>query len=82
MRITIDIPDKLHSELKREAARGGSTMREIIIRALKSDLRNNEKDALKRRLPLIPSKTPGTLRLDNNKFTTLSNFPESDDLMP
>ena len=75
MRISIDIPDKLHSELKRTASREGSTMREIIIRALKSDIRSNEKRASKICLPIIPSKTPGKLKLNNRKIYDLIDFP-------
>jgi plasmid stability protein len=34
MRVTIDIPDAIHAELKRRAAAEGTTMRALILRAI------------------------------------------------
>lgn len=74
-RITIDIPDELHSELKRVAAQEGSTIRELVIRALEREIRGDEVRTSKINLPIIPSKTPGTLKLNNKKIFDLIGFP-------
>ena len=47
MRVTIDIPDAIHAELKRRAAAEGTTMRALILRAIDEVLRENRE---KRRL--------------------------------
>jgi hypothetical protein len=41
MRVTIDIPDAIHAELKRRAAAEGTTMRALILRAIDEVLREN-----------------------------------------
>lgn len=75
MRISIDIPDKLHSELKRTAAREGLTIRELVIRALTNDLHTDDLRISKVNLPILTSKTPGKLKLDNRKIYDLIEFP-------
>jgi hypothetical protein len=47
MRVTIDIPDAIHAELKRRAAAEGTTMRALILRAIDEILRESRE---KRRL--------------------------------
>jgi len=41
MRVTIDIPDAIHADLKRRAAAEGTTMRALILRAIDEVLREN-----------------------------------------
>jgi hypothetical protein len=41
MRVTLDIPDAIHLELKRRAAAEGTTMRALILRAIDEVLREN-----------------------------------------
>jgi hypothetical protein len=47
MRVTFDIPDAIHAELKRRAAAEGTTMRALILRAIDEILRESRE---KRRL--------------------------------
>jgi hypothetical protein len=47
MRVTLDIPDAIHAELKRRAAAEGTTMRALILRAIDEVLQESRE---KRRL--------------------------------
>ncbi len=66
MRTTIDIPDGIYRQLKSRAAREGSSTRALILRGVKGVL-----NAERRRtgssvsLPIVRSKRPGTVVLDN-----------------
>jgi plasmid stability protein len=42
MRTTVDIPDALYRELKTRAAREGTSMKEIILRSVMSDVRKSK----------------------------------------
>ena len=78
MRTTIDIPDDLYRELKSRAASEGGTIKQLILRGVKKTLESKRADAPKgRRLkfPLIDSKRPGTLHLDNKTIYDLIDFP-------
>jgi hypothetical protein len=76
MRTTIDIPDPIYRELKSRAASEGTTSKELILRAAKSVLKGNSRKARKRvKLPIIRSKQPGTLDLDNEKIFEIIPFP-------
>jgi len=76
MRTTVDIPDSLYQELKTKAAREKRSVKELIVRGVETEvgLTNRKK---KRRivLPLIRSKRPGTLEIDNEKIHDLISFP-------
>ncbi len=69
MRTTIDLPDVLFRQVKSAAALKGSSLREFIQDALQQALAA-ERGARRRRvrLPLIPSKHPGALRLTNARI--------------
>lgn len=56
MRVTLDMPDKLHCELKQKAAEEKTTMREIILRSLKEHLQTSRK----RKLPHHSIEKTGT----------------------
>jgi hypothetical protein len=76
MRITINIPDPLYRRLKARAASEGRTTKELVLRAFETVL----KEPRRRRgqmvkHPLVPSKEPGTLHLDNAKIYDLVSFP-------
>jgi hypothetical protein len=76
MRTTVDIPDPLYRRLKSRAASEGSSAKELILRGVEQVL----KGARRRRgrgvkLPLVPSKEPGSLHLDNAKIYDLISFP-------
>jgi flagellar motor component MotA len=68
MRITLDIPDPLHRKLKQKAASDGCTMKALIIRGVERELSG-------RRPPIIASKRPGSLQLDNAKIFEIIPFP-------
>jgi hypothetical protein len=76
MRTTVDIPDTLYRRLKSKAANEGRTVKELILRGVETEL----KPARPREVnlvssPLIPSKQPGTLVLDNAKIFDIIGFP-------
>ena len=71
MRITIEIPTKLYRDLERKAAEEGATLQEIIVRVVEKELQSSNKI----KLPIIPTKEPGTLDLDNDRIYDLIDFP-------
>jgi hypothetical protein len=77
MRTTVDIPDALYRELKSAAAREKRSVKELILRGVEIELRLRRKTGKSRRvvLPLVRSKTPGTLQIDNEKIFELIPFP-------
>jgi hypothetical protein len=76
VRTTIDIPDALYQELKSKAAREKRSVKELILRSVELELRVRPKKRSRRvALPLIRSKQPGTLEIDNAKIFELIPFP-------
>jgi hypothetical protein len=76
MRTTIDIPDALYHELKGKAASEKRSVRELILRGIEVELRPRSKKRSRRvTLPLIRSKKPGTLDIDNAKIYEIISFP-------
>lgn len=76
MRTTVDIPDALYRELKTKAAREKRSVKELILRGVEGELRSATKKQKRRiKLPLIHSKCPGTLDIDNDKIYDLISFP-------
>ena len=76
MRITIEIPHALHLALKAKAKEENCSMRDLILRAVQAQLHSPRMKFPRRdKLPLIHSKRPGTLKLDNNKIYKLISFP-------
>ncbi|HYR44781.1 MAG TPA: hypothetical protein VER98_17240 [Terriglobia bacterium] len=76
MRTTVDIPDHLYSQLKTTAAAEHTSVKEIVLRAVEKQLRSGR--AIEHRpiqLPLVKSKRPGHLRLDNEKIYKIIPFP-------
>ena len=72
----MDIPDPLYRRIKSKAAEEGRSVKELILRGVESELK-----AETRRpphfvsSPLIRSKRPGTLVLDNAKIFEIIPFP-------
>ena len=69
MRTTIEIPDAMFREMKALTARQGMSLKEFTLRAIEkqiSHLRDRGKKKYSVKLPLIPSKHPGTLRSMTN----------------
>lgn len=76
MRTTVDIPDPLYRALKSRAATEGRSVRELILRGTERELRAPRRTRPKRvRLPIVRSKRPGTLYLDNAKIYEIIPFP-------
>jgi hypothetical protein len=76
MRITIDIPDALYRQLMAWAAREKRSIKELILQCVERGLRlPRTKKGSRVTLPLIRSKRPGSLRLDNAKIFETIPFP-------
>jgi len=72
MRTTVDIPDPLYRRLKARAAREGCTVKELVLHGVESELRGRRKRRGRRLTsPIVPSKYPGTLDIDNAKIAEL-----------
>jgi hypothetical protein len=76
MRTTVDIPDPLYRELKSKAAREKRSVKELILRSVEVELRLLSRKRSRRvTFPLVPSRKPGTLMIDNAKIYELISFP-------
>lgn len=73
MRTTVDIPDPLYRRLKAAAALQGCSVKDLLLRGVKAELRGpKEKHSRKRvRLPIIESKTPGWRKLTNREINEI-----------
>jgi hypothetical protein len=74
MRTTVDIPDPLYRELKGKAASEGRSVKELILRGVEQELRGPHRRR-RVKLPIVPSKRPGSLKLDNAKIFEIIPFP-------
>jgi hemolysin activation/secretion protein len=76
MRTTVDIPNAVYRRLKARAASEGTTVKELILRGVEQVLQESRRKPRRRvKLPLVPSKSPGTLQLDNAKIYDIISFP-------
>jgi len=75
MRTTVDIPDSLYRELKIKAADEGKSVKELVLRAVRLELRPPQPKVKTRKAPVIKSKHPGSLYLDNEKIFEIIPFP-------
>jgi hypothetical protein len=76
MRITIDIPDALYRQLTAKAAREKRSVEELIFRSVERGLRlPRAKNGPRVTFPIIRSKRPGSLHLDNAKIYEIIPFP-------
>jgi hypothetical protein len=76
MRITVDIPDSLYQELKTKAAREKRPVKELILRGVENEVALRKAKKTRRVIvPLIRSKQPGTLEINNKKINDLLSFP-------
>jgi plasmid stability protein len=76
MRTTIDIPDPVYRRLKARAASEGRSVKALILRAAEQALaveRVSSAGAIA--APVIASKRPGSLRLDNARIYDVISFP-------
>lgn len=76
MRTTVDIPDPVYRRLKSRAASEGSSAKELILRGVEQVLKERPRRRGKKiKLPIIRSKEPGTLELDNERIFEIISFP-------
>jgi plasmid stability protein len=76
MRTTIDIPDAMYRHLKARAASEGRSVKALILQAAAQVVASSPSTASRRvRLPLVPSKRPHSLALDNERIYDVIAFP-------
>jgi hypothetical protein len=77
MRTTIEIPDEIYKSVKRLAVEENTTVKKIVLSALESALQTRPPQPVPKRLilPIVHSKHPGTLDIDNEKIYDLIGFP-------
>ena len=76
MRTTIDIPDAMYRRIKARAASQGRPAKALILQAVEHAL--SSKPAGRGRpvtLPIVRSKRPGSMRLDNARIYDVISFP-------
>lgn len=76
MRTTIDIPDAMYRRLKAQAALEGRSIKSLILRGTEQTLAQKPLGSSRRvTLPLVRSKRPGSLRVDNARIYDVISFP-------
>ncbi len=75
MRTTVDIPDSLYRDLKSKAAGEGRSVKELILRGVEIELQLKPTRRRPVSLPLVRSKQPGTVALDNAKIFEIIPSP-------
>ena len=76
MRTTIDIPDAMYRRLKSRAASEGRSVKALILQGAEQVLTSTDlPEGRPVRLPLLRSKRPGALRLDNARIYDVISFP-------
>jgi hypothetical protein len=75
VRTTVDIPDPLYRELKGKAASEGRSVKELILRSVQQELKGRQTRPTKVVLPIVRSKRPGSVNLDNAKIFEIIPFP-------
>jgi plasmid stability protein len=75
MRTTVDIPDGIYRQLKSRAAREGRSTRALILKGVREVLKlERRKTGVSVSLPMVRSKRPGSVTLDNATIYDLA-FP-------
>jgi plasmid stability protein len=76
VRTTVDIPDQMYRRLKGRAAREGRSAKELILRGVEQMLASERRSAGRRvTLPIVRSKRPGSVTLDNDRIYEVISFP-------
>ena len=76
MRTTVDIPDPLYRQLKARAATERRSVKELILKGVQVELRGSQPKPRRRaKLPIVPSKKPGTLHINNAHIYEVVPFP-------
>lgn len=72
----MDIPDPLYRQLKARAATERRSVKELILQGVQVKLGQDQPRPRRRvKLPIVRSKKPGTLHLDNASIYELIPFP-------
>lgn len=72
MRTTVDIPDPLYRELKSKAAVKGCSVKELILRGVRTEIHGKQPPKRGRvTLPIFESKNPGSLKLTNQRINEI-----------
>jgi hypothetical protein len=73
MRTTVDLPDQLFRKIKALASLNGISLKEYINTALQHEVEGSKLNFNRRRvaLPLVPSKSPGSIDLDGEKIAKI-----------
>ena len=79
MRTTIDLPNELFRKAKAISSLKGITLKSFITAALEHELELNTLglEPKKVRLPLVPSKKPGSIEVDSYKIAELLEHEDS-----
>jgi hypothetical protein len=76
VRTTVDIPNSLYRQLKSRAAQENRSVKELILRGVEAELSAPKKKRSRKVVfPLVSSKLPGTLDIDNATIFDLILFP-------
>jgi hypothetical protein len=76
VKISLNIPDSIYKQLKKRAALESGTIADVILRAIEHCLEEGEvKTGRRAKLPIVRSKRPGKLKIDNSKIYKLIEFP-------
>ena len=76
VRTTVDIPDAVYRRLKARAASEGSSAKALILRGVERVLKETQRRPQRRVTgPIVPSKRPGAMRLDNARIYEVISFP-------
>ncbi len=76
MRTTIDIPDAMYRQLRTRAASEGRSAKALILEGVEQILTSGPPASNRRvKLPIVRSKRPGALRIDNARIYDVISFP-------
>jgi hypothetical protein len=76
MRTTVDIPDSKYRLLKSRAASESTTVKALMMRGVDVILSEDRPTSRRRlKLPLIQSKHPATLKINNERIYDLIGLP-------
>ena len=76
MRTTIDIPDAMYRRLKARAAGEGRSAKTLILQGVEQVLKSTSTSSGRRvTLPIVRSKRPASLRIDNARIYDVISFP-------
>lgn len=76
MRTTVDIPDAKYRQLKSKAVSERTTVKALVLKGVEVVLAKPAAPRRKKlKLPVLDSREPGTLDIDNERIYDLIGFP-------